>query len=202
MDDELKAAKDALVEAEAAATAAAQPAADALTQFRQVGEEAAQYGVAVGWDKSAVLTLSIAILIFGLIVLLLVVYLTVQKASSPFILQAFALPLIIISAIFLVVTGYSQQQIAPVIGLLGTIPDTCLERRQSAEQLPTHRLSAQHPSLIPLQRLRSLHKWPEAFRALVLVPPPRTAEIIGDLTSREDCTHGRAEPFRSVRQGI
>lgn len=80
------------------------------------------------WDKQTVLTLSIAILIFGLFALFIVTYLLKTKPLSPILLPAFALPLIIISAIFLVVTGYSQEQIAPVIGLLGSIAGYLLGR--------------------------------------------------------------------------
>jgi len=105
----------------------------------------AQVGVAtspthrpyVGWDNSTMLKLSFGILIFGFLALGLITYLidrVTKKTPRPrFVLQAFALPLIIISAIFLVVTGYSQEQIAPVIGLLGTIAGYLLGRGDRPE---------------------------------------------------------------------
>jgi len=85
-------------------------------------------GVANGWDKNAVLILSIAILIFGLITLGCIAFILLRHPVSLITIQFFALPLIIVSAIFLVVTGYSQEQIAPVIGLLGTIAGYLLGR--------------------------------------------------------------------------
>lgn len=147
MNDELKTAQEELKKAEDLANATALQVENATSQVSQ----AMSNGVALGWDKSAVLTLSIAILVFGLIVLGLIVYLTVKQASSPFILQAFALPLIIISAIFLVVTGYSQEQISPVIGLLGTIAgyllgSTTVERRTVASSPPVQTATGAGPS--------------------------------------------------------
>ncbi len=73
------------------------------------------------WDSTLVLTLSLSILCFGLIVLGIMAYLIVKDRDPRAVLRAFGVPLIIVAAIFLVVTGYSRDQIAPVIGLLGTI---------------------------------------------------------------------------------
>jgi hypothetical protein len=85
------------------------------------------------WDRATVLTLSLAILVFGLIILALITFLIMRKTEPGFVLRAFALPLIIISALFLVVSGFSQQQIAPVIGLLGTVAGYLLGKTSDRE---------------------------------------------------------------------
>lgn len=81
----------------------------------------AEGALPIGWNSQVVLTLSISILLFGLAVLGIMAFLICKQRDSRNVLRAFGVPLIIVAAIFLVVTGYSQEQIAPVIGLLGTI---------------------------------------------------------------------------------
>jgi len=73
------------------------------------------------WSPQLALQLSSMILLFGIIVFALMTYLVNKKHNPNDILRIFALPLIVVSSIFLIVVGYSQEQIAPVIGLLGTI---------------------------------------------------------------------------------
>ena len=86
------------------------------------------------WDKQLVLTLSTSILVFGILVILIMAYLVLKERNTTFVLRAFGVPLIIVAAIFLVVTGYSQDQIAPVIGLLGTIAGYLLGSRPDQER--------------------------------------------------------------------
>lgn len=91
----------------------------------------------VGWDKTAVLVLSIGVLVFGAFAMGIMTYLLKTQGGSPLLLPGFSLPLIIMSAIFLVVTGYSQEQIAPVVGLLGTIVGYILGKSdRNAPQVP------------------------------------------------------------------
>ncbi len=68
------------------------------------------------------LYLSFGILGFGLIVLAfqLALLLKAGKWESTSI-QMFGLTLIIIAGVFLITAGYSQDQITPMVGLLGTI---------------------------------------------------------------------------------
>lgn len=73
------------------------------------------------WSPELVVTLSLSILVFGLLVLILMTFLYTRDRVSPLILPAFGVPLIIVAAVVLVVAGFNSQQIAPVIGLLGTI---------------------------------------------------------------------------------
>ena len=67
--------------------------------------------------------LSLGVLVFGIIVLSLQVALMfkVNKGWGPNTVRINGLTLVIISGVFLITAGYSQEQIAPMIGLLGTI---------------------------------------------------------------------------------
>lgn len=81
----------------------------------------AQSSPVSAWTPELVIILSISFLIFGLVVLIVIVNLAKKDIDSSAILKITGLPLIVVSATFLIVVGYSQSQIAPVIGLLGTI---------------------------------------------------------------------------------
>ena len=61
------------------------------------------------------------LLLFGVVVLMIISRLIKQGCDSEALLRTFGTILIIVAAIFLIITGYDEQQIAPVIGLLGTI---------------------------------------------------------------------------------
>lgn len=65
--------------------------------------------------------LSVIILIFGLVIALVMAYLVKNNNEPESLLRSFGTVIIIIAAVFLIVAGYSEKQIAPVIGLLGTI---------------------------------------------------------------------------------
>ena len=98
-----------------------------LEALRAAADEAEQaYAQAGGptpgeWTQIMV-PLTVGILIFGLVVLLLMSYVLLRSNRPPIsILRAFCVPLIIVAALVLVIAGYTQDQIAPVIGLLGSI---------------------------------------------------------------------------------
>lgn len=79
----------------------------------------------------------------GVFVLTCITYLIRTDKQVEGLLRPFATILIIISAVFLIVAGYSEKQIAPVIGLLGTIAGYALgrddsSRRTSLKSTPTH----------------------------------------------------------------
>jgi hypothetical protein len=70
------------------------------------------------------IVLSVAILVFALVIFLFqtIVMAKLKLEWTPSnILRFYGLTLIISGGLLLVVAGYSDQQIAPVIGLLGTI---------------------------------------------------------------------------------
>lgn len=87
-----------------------------------------------GWTPELALSLSFGILFFGIIVITSMGYLLKIGLNPRSILRLFSVPLIIVSAIFLVVAGYGEKQIAPVIGLLGTIAGYLLGNSNDNDQ--------------------------------------------------------------------
>ncbi len=83
------------------------------------------------WSVADAMTISAAVLIFGSIIIVLATYLLYKGKNADEVLKLFGTIIIIISAVFLVVAGYTDTQIAPVIGLLGTIAGYLLGRRNS-----------------------------------------------------------------------
>ena len=74
------------------------------------------------WSNQNAMTMSAVVLIFGIVVLVLCAGLMRSSRPSPeAILRVFGTVLIITGALFLVVAGYTDQQVAPVMGLLGTL---------------------------------------------------------------------------------
>jgi hypothetical protein len=66
--------------------------------------------------------LSIIVLSFGLLVVLVEVFLIrTRRISSEDSIKFITITLIITSTLFLITAGYSNDQIAPAVGLLGTI---------------------------------------------------------------------------------
>jgi asparagine N-glycosylation enzyme membrane subunit Stt3 len=80
-------------------------------------------------------TLSLTVLGFGLLVILLEIFLIrTNKISSEDTIKFIIITLIITSTLFLITAGYSNDQIAPAVGLLGTIAGYLLGRIQSSNQ--------------------------------------------------------------------
>lgn len=67
------------------------------------------------------LFLSLCLLVFSLFVFSLMAYLIKLGKQPDQILKVFGSVLIVVAAVLLIVAGYSEKQIAPVIGLLGTV---------------------------------------------------------------------------------
>ena len=66
--------------------------------------------------------LSIIVLSFGFIIVLIEVFLIkIRRISSEDSIKFITITLIITSTLFLITAGYSNNQIAPAVGLLGTI---------------------------------------------------------------------------------
>jgi hypothetical protein len=85
------------------------------------------------WSVTNAMTMSAAVLGFGIIVLVLATILIKQGQDTQAILRTFGTILIIVGALFLVVAGYSANQIAPVMGLLGTIAGYLLGKKDSSK---------------------------------------------------------------------
>jgi len=83
------------------------------------------------WSVADAMTISSCVLIFGLVVMVLATALLYKGKKADDILKLFGTIIIVISAIFLVVAGYTDTQIAPVIGLLGTIAGYLLGRSEN-----------------------------------------------------------------------
>lgn len=67
-------------------------------------------------------SLSIIVLIFGLLLTLLEIYLIkIKKIDAEDTIKFITITLIITSTLYLITAGYSNDQIAPAVGLLGTI---------------------------------------------------------------------------------
>jgi hypothetical protein len=78
-------------------------------------------------------TLSIVVLVFGLVIILLEIYLIKnRKISAEDAIKFVTITLIITSTLFLITAGYSNDQIAPAVGLLGTIAGYLLGRMQNS----------------------------------------------------------------------
>ncbi len=78
--------------------------------------------------------LSISTLVFGLIVLAMGLYIIMKKrVSFDNAIRFMTLTLIISSTLFLITAGYSNDQLAPALGLLGTIAGYLLGKNQERE---------------------------------------------------------------------
>jgi len=81
------------------------------------------------------LYLSLAVLLFGLIILGLEigVMFKLGKGWGTNSIRISGITLVIISGLFLITAGYSQNQIAPMVGLLGTIAGYLLGKSDKPE---------------------------------------------------------------------
>lgn len=87
------------------------------------------------WSVQEAMTISSMLLIFFLIVLSMMTHLIKKGIDPETVLKIFGMILIIAVSAFLVVAGYSSEQIGSVIGLLGTIAGYLLGKsgRQKSE---------------------------------------------------------------------
>lgn len=83
------------------------------------------------WTSANTMVMSGAVLGYSLIVLLVASIVVKYSKTPELALRLFSTVLIITSAVFLVVAGYSSQQIAPAFGLLGTMAGYVLGKSQA-----------------------------------------------------------------------
>jgi uncharacterized membrane protein YfcA len=81
------------------------------------------------WTPELVSHLSLGIGLFAIGSFALVTFLLWKRRNAEQILRTFGILIIVFAAVFLVIAGYSDTQITPVIGLLGTIAGYLLGRR-------------------------------------------------------------------------
>jgi hypothetical protein len=78
--------------------------------------------------------LSLAVLVFGLLLILIEILLIKEKhIKSVDIIKFITITLIITATLFLITAGYSNKQIAPAVGLMGTIAGYLLGRMQQSD---------------------------------------------------------------------
>ena len=83
------------------------------------------------WSTTNAMTMSASVLLFGTLICVISAIQLRKGQNSDAVLRTFGTILIIVSALFLVVAGYSDRQIAPVMGLLGTIAGYLLGKSPS-----------------------------------------------------------------------
>jgi hypothetical protein len=91
--------------------------------------EAAAAQASAWWTTTNAMTMCAVLLLFGLIVMGLSTYLMKAGQSAQSILRVFGTLLVIIMATFLVVAGYTNEQLGAPLGLLGTIAGYLLGRQ-------------------------------------------------------------------------
>ena len=84
------------------------------------------------WSTSNAMTVSSCVLLFGLCSLIIAAVLMKKtQVTTDGILKVFGMILLIFASVFLVTAGYTEYQIGPVLGLLGTIAGFIFGRMQS-----------------------------------------------------------------------
>lgn len=73
------------------------------------------------WSTTNAMTMSTTVLVFGFLTLALAAYVIRKGHPWEAVLKIFGMVLIIVLTVFLIVAGYDDKQIAPAVGLLGTI---------------------------------------------------------------------------------
>lgn len=86
------------------------------------------------WSNKNAMTMSSLILTFGLIICAIGGYFLKKGADPDSLLKFFGTIVIIMGALFLVVAGYDDKQIGPVMGLLGTMVGYLLGKGASPEK--------------------------------------------------------------------
>jgi len=78
--------------------------------------------------------LSLGVLLFGIVILVLEVFVLLRQKQGWGVnsTRIVGLTLVVIAGVFLITAGYSESQIAPMIGLLGTIVGYLLGKSDSS----------------------------------------------------------------------
>jgi hypothetical protein len=85
------------------------------------------------WTADNALTISSIVLIFGLCVMFMSARALMRGIPAAAVLRLFGMLTIIVMAVFLIVAGYNTEQVAPVVGLLGTLAGYLVGRSASSE---------------------------------------------------------------------
>ncbi|MCG8569102.1 MAG: hypothetical protein MJB14_03075 [Spirochaetes bacterium] len=79
------------------------------------------FNLSKSWYENVMPPIILGLSIFGLLYFVLITVVIFKLKITVDILKVYITPLIIISSLFLVVAGYTEKQIAPIIGLFGTV---------------------------------------------------------------------------------
>jgi hypothetical protein len=106
-----------------------------VAQVREVVEVApSQVAKEAWWTPRSAMTMCSMVLAFGFIVIVISSWLAMKKVDKDAILKVVTIPMAVMLAVFLVVAGYSDSQIAPAMGLLGTIVGYVLGTARNVER--------------------------------------------------------------------
>lgn len=95
---------------------------EAATAVDNVAQIVASNASTQPWSPTLVTTLGLGILVFCLIVLLIAANLLRDKLSDALVvLKVFGIVLIVCMSAFLMIAGYGQDQLTPIVGLFGAI---------------------------------------------------------------------------------
>lgn len=89
------------------------------------------------WSVHDAMTISSAVLVFGLVVIAFATRALSRGLKTDQVLRLFGMLTIIIMAVFLIVAGYGNEQIAPALGLLGTVAGYLLARSSAGDAAHT-----------------------------------------------------------------
>ena len=88
------------------------------------------------WSPNNAMTMCMLLLCFALVVMALTAWLIKSGHNPNALLRVFGTILVIVMATFLVVAGYTNEQLGAPLGLLGTIAGYLLGRDSSAPRAP------------------------------------------------------------------
>jgi uncharacterized protein YqhQ len=98
-------------------------------------EQCKAASVPAGWNSSLVITLVFSILVFGLLVLIMAsIILCKNDGNGRQTLRVLGILTIIILSVVVVIIGYSQAQLTPIIGLFGAIAGYLLGKENNSSK--------------------------------------------------------------------
>jgi ABC-type polysaccharide transport system permease subunit len=86
------------------------------------------------WTTTNAMTMSAVVLVFAFLIAVLAAYLMQKGKEGEVVLRVLGTIMIVFLAVFLVVAGYDDKQISPVMGLLGTIAGYLLGKQSTSPQ--------------------------------------------------------------------
>jgi hypothetical protein len=119
MDEELQKAGQAVKEAQEA-----------------LNKDSGAAGGDVLWNEHFVLSLSVGLFVFAVIVIGCATYLLYKGKRAWTLLRVFGVLSIIFLTVFVLVVGYSDKQLLPVIGLFGSLVGYLLGKTAIGDQAP------------------------------------------------------------------